>query len=94
MFSFNGLVGPRKAEYGYVSAVNGRGVNVVGGGSKDGYLNELTAGQTGLPVFAGPSEGTALGNLMLQMITAGEFPDLESARGAIRSSFSIKEYRP
>ena len=69
-------------------------VNVVGGGSKDGYLNELTAGQTGLPVFAGPSEGTALGNLMLQMITAGEFPDLESARGAIRSSFSIKEYRP
>lgn len=56
--------------------------NIVGGGSKDGYLNELTARTTGLPVFAGPTEGTALGNLMAQFIAAGEFDDLEAARAA------------
>ena len=68
-------------------------VNIVGGGCQDAYLNELTAAATGLPVFAGPVEGTALGNLMVQMITAGEFADLAAARDAIRSSFEIKEIR-
>ena len=58
-------------------------VNIVGGGSKDKYLNALTAEATGLEVFAGPTEGTAIGNLIVQMIAAGEFTDLESARKAI-----------
>lgn len=69
-------------------------VNIVGGGSKDGYLNELTARATGLPVFAGPTEGTALGNLMVQFIAAGEYRNLEEARSAIKQSFSIKEVLP
>ena len=80
-----------------LSALTGReytAVNIVGGGSKDGYLNELTARTTGLPVFAGPTEGTALGNLMAQFIAAGEFDDLEAARAAIRQSFDIKEVTP
>ena len=68
-------------------------VNIVGGGCQDAYLNELTARATGLPVYAGPVEGTALGNLMVQMIAAGEFADLASARDAIRTSFEIKEIR-
>lgn len=58
-------------------------LNIVGGGSKDKYLNVLTAEATGLEVFAGPSEGTAIGNLIVQMIAAGDFPDLETARKAI-----------
>jgi len=58
-------------------------MNIVGGGSKDGFLNELTAAATGLEVFAGPVEGTAIGNLIVQMVAAGEFPDLKSARAAI-----------
>ena len=58
-------------------------LNIVGGGSKDDYLNELTAKATGLEVFAGPTEGTAIGNLIVQMIAAGEFIDLASARKAI-----------
>lgn len=66
-------------------------VNIVGGGSKDHYLNALTARATGLPVYAGPTEGTALGNLMVQFISAGTYPDLQAARAAIRSSFQIKE---
>ena len=69
-----------------LSAVTGReytSVNIVGGGSKDGYLNELTAAATGLEVFAGPTEGTAIGNLIVQMVAAGEFADLAAARAAI-----------
>lgn len=69
-------------------------VNIVGGGSKDDYLNELTARSTGLPVFAGPTEGTALGNLIAQWIAAGEFDGLPSARAAIKNSFTIKEVTP
>ncbi len=69
-------------------------VNIVGGGSRDGYLNQLTANATGLPVYAGPTEGTALGSLMVQMLAAGDFPDLAAARKAERQSFPIQEYRP
>ena len=58
-------------------------VNIVGGGSQDKYLNSLTADATGLEVFAGPVEGTAIGNLIVQMIAGGEFPDLAAARRAI-----------
>lgn len=68
-------------------------INIVGGGCQDTYLNELTARATGLPVYAGPVEGTALGNLMVQMIAVGEFADLAAARDAIRTSFEIKEIR-
>ena len=66
-------------------------INIVGGGSKDGYLNMLTAKATGLPVYAGPTEGTALGNLMVQMLHAGEYADLVEARRAIKASFDIKK---
>jgi len=67
-------------------------VNIVGGGSQDTYLDELTARYTGLPVYTGPVEGTALGNIMCQMIKSGEFENLSEARGAIRKSFEIKEF--
>lgn len=69
-------------------------VHIVGGGSQDMYLNQMTADATGLPVFAGPVEGTALGNLMVQMITAGEFGSLKEARTCIAESFDIKEVKP
>lgn len=66
-------------------------INIVGGGCQDMYLNECTAKATGLPVYAGPVEGTAIGNLIVQMITDGELSDLQSAREVIRQSFEIKE---
>lgn len=59
-------------------------VNIVGGGSQDLYLNALTAEATGLEVFAGPIEGTAIGNLIVQMIAGGDFKDLTEARKAIQ----------
>lgn len=66
-------------------------INIVGGGCQDMYLNELTAKAAGLPVYAGPVEGTAIGNLIVQMVAAGEVKDLQAARDIIRRSFEIKE---
>ena len=68
-------------------------INIVGGGCQDMYLNEMTAKAIGLPVYAGPVEGTAIGNLIVQFIAAGEFSDLQEARDAIRGSFDIKEIK-
>ncbi|MBP5284641.1 MAG: rhamnulokinase [Kiritimatiellae bacterium] len=58
-------------------------INIVGGGCQDKYLNSLTAEATGLEVFSGPVEGTAIGNLIVQMIAGGEFAGLDEARKAI-----------
>ena len=69
-------------------------INIVGGGCQDMYLNQMAADATGLPVYAGPVEGTAIGNLMVQMIAAQEFDSLQSARSAIHNSFDIKEVTP
>lgn len=69
-------------------------IHIVGGGANAGYLNRLTARASGLPVYAGPTEGTALGNLMAQMIAAGEFSGVDTARRAIHHSFKIQEVQP
>ena len=69
-------------------------INIVGGGCQDGYLNRRTAQATGLTVYAGPVEGTAIGNLLVQMIEGNEFENLQAARDAIRRSFEIKEVNP
>lgn len=67
-------------------------IHVVGGGANAGYLNELTAKYTKKPVYAGPTEATALGNLAVQMMYAGELGSLVEARNCIRNSFEIVEY--
>jgi len=69
-------------------------INIVGGGCQDAYLNHLTARASGLPVYAGPVEGTAIGNLIVQMISGGEFNSLRSAREAVKNSFDIREVLP
>ena len=69
-------------------------INIVGGGSQDMYLNQKTANAAGLPVYAGPTEGTALGNLIVQMIASGEINCLQDARDIVRESFDIKEVKP
>lgn len=67
-------------------------INIVGGGSRDRLLCELTAKACKKPVLAGPVEATAIGNLAAQMICAGEVEDKETAREIIARSFEIKEY--
>ena len=69
-------------------------IHIVGGGCQDNYLNRMTATICRLPVWAGPVEGTAIGNLVIQMIHGGEFADLAAARKSIRESFDIKEVLP
>lgn len=64
-------------------------INIVGGGCQDEYLNRLTAAATGLPVYAGPVEGTAIGNVLVQMITDGKIDSLSAARDMVRKSFQI-----
>lgn len=68
-------------------------INIVGGGCQDNYLNRRTAQATGLPIYAGPVEGTAIGNLIIQMVGVGEFADLQQARDSVRSSFDIRLVR-
>ena len=68
------------------------GIHIVGGGSNAEYLNQLTALATGKTVYAGPTEATAIGNLSVQMIAAGELSNLLDARNRIYESFSIKIY--
>ncbi|MBP3260744.1 rhamnulokinase [Pseudobutyrivibrio sp.] len=60
-------------------------INVVGGGSKAGYLNKLTAETIGKTVIAGPSEATALGNIGAQMVAAGEVAGLKEFRNILMS---------
>lgn len=55
-------------------------IYIVGGGCKAEYLNRLTAKATGKKISAGPSEATAMGNLIVQMISLGEISDLKEAR--------------
>ncbi len=70
-----------------------RSIHIVGGGCQDMYLNALTAHSCKLPVYAGPIEGTAIGNLMVLMIANGECRDLKAAREMVRRSFEIKEVK-
>ena len=67
-------------------------VHVMGGGSNAGFLNRLAAKATGIPVHAGPSEATAAGNILCQMIADGVFKGLAEARECVAESFEIKTY--
>lgn len=67
-------------------------IYVVGGGSNAGYLNELTAKYTGKKVSAGPSEATAIGNIIVQLLHDGIFKDLPEARTCVRESFDVVMY--
>jgi len=69
-------------------------VHVVGGGSKNKLLCQMTADALGLPVFAGPAEATAIGNIMVQAMALGQVPSLAEIREKVRDSFRPVEYRP
>ena len=66
-------------------------INIIGGGSRDCLLNELTARATGKRIITGPVEATATGNIVMQMISAGEVDSISSARNIIKKSFDISE---
>lgn len=67
-------------------------LHLLGGGTKDGFLCEMTAKSLGIPVIAGPVEATALGNIMLQLIALGEVSDINEARKMIAETQETKKY--
>lgn len=69
-------------------------IHIVGGGSNADYLNRLTAKATSVPVYAGPTEATAIGNIAAQMMSAGELAGLKAARACVFESFPVSQYQP
>jgi rhamnulokinase len=69
-------------------------INVIGGGSQNEMLNQLISNATGKPVYAGPVEATAIGNIAVQLMALGEIRDIREARQIIRNSFDVKKYTP
>ncbi len=66
-------------------------IHIVGGGSRDDYLCHLTSVKCGKPVYAGPKEATAIGNLVSQMMGTGVFGSLAETRNVIYNSFDVQE---
>lgn len=94
---YNSLADCYKDTVCELEAITGKtyeSIHVVGGGSNAEYLNKLTANCTKKTVYAGPGEATAIGNLLAQMLSTGEFDDLNKARQAVYQSFSVKKYNP
>jgi rhamnulokinase len=69
-------------------------IRIIGGGAKNGILNQFTADATGRRVLAGPIEATALGNLAIQMLVTGEASSLANARATIDRSFPTVVFEP
>ena len=69
-------------------------LHVVGGGSQNRLLNQLTADACGIPVIAGPFEATAIGNVLAQLVAAGAVADWAQARAIARLSFPTETFDP
>jgi len=70
------------------------GIHVVGGGSLNDYLDQATADASGRPVVAGPVEATAAGNLIVQLLGAGEVASLAEGRQLVAGSAQMRRYEP
>jgi rhamnulokinase len=70
------------------------GVQIVGGGSQNNYLNQATANATGKPVLAGPVESTVIGNVLVQAVAAGRFATLAEARRHVAANLRLHRFEP
>jgi rhamnulokinase len=69
-------------------------IHIVGGGSQNKLLCQFTADACNRPVFAGPIEATAIGNILVQMMAQGEVASLDEGRAVVRASFPLTAYEP
>lgn len=69
-------------------------INMVGGGTRDEFLCQLTADVTQKPVLAGPIEASVLGNTLMQLKALGQISSVREGRELVKRSFPIKEYLP
>lgn len=69
-------------------------LNIIGGGSQNKLLNQLTANELGIPVYAGPTEATAIGNILTQAMAKGDIADLHELRETVSRSVTPEVYYP
>ncbi len=69
-------------------------LHIIGGGSLNAHLNQFTANSCGVTVLAGPQEGTAIGNIMLQAKASGDVEDIWEMRKIIANSLELKRFEP
>lgn len=69
-------------------------IHIIGGGANNDFLNQLTADATGLTVVAGPTEATAIGNIMMQAKAMGYMNSLRQIREIVANSFDLRKYYP
>jgi rhamnulokinase len=77
-----------------LTSVDIRRLHVIGGGSRNEFLMQFAADALQMPVIAGPQEGTALGNILVQVRAAGDVSTLAEMRAIIARSIELKEYQP
>jgi len=70
------------------------GVQIVGGGSQNQYLNQATANATRSVVLAGPNEATVIGNALVQAVAAGRFATIAEARRHVAANVSPRRFEP
>ena len=94
---FDSLALRYKQVFGYLAEMATFPINtlhIIGGGSRNDHLNQCTANATGAHVTAGPTEGTALGNIMVQAQAAGAVDDIWHMRRIIADSIELKHFEP
>jgi len=69
-------------------------IHIVGGGSRNRLLNQFVANATGRTVIAGPAEATAMGNVLIQALGAGEIASLAQGRDIVRRSVELETFEP
>ena len=97
MAVYNGLTEEYRKSIQYMEEITGKTIpciNMVGGGIQDELLCELTAKATGKRVVAGPTEGSVLGNSIVQMVATGAVASIAEGRQIIKNSFALKYYEP
>ena len=69
-------------------------LHIIGGGSQNDLLNQFTANALGIPVWAGPVEATAMGNILVQAMASGEVADMSELREVVRRSVTPRIFEP
>jgi rhamnulokinase len=94
---YDSLVLKYKFTIKQIESVTGKKIeklHIIGGGAHNNTVNQLTADATGIPVLAGPTEATAIGNILLQAKALGKVNSLAEIREIVRNSFDVAEYIP
>lgn len=93
---YNSLVLKYKYTIKQIESVTGKRIeklHIIGGGANNKMMNQLTADAIGIPVFAGPTEATAIGNIMMQAKANGAVKSLSDIREVVSNSFEVTEYK-